>query len=147
MIRAVLFDLDGTLIDTEKTYYRAWHHAAEMTDYQGDIDAARVFGRGHQVAVSHGTQCRAAGEVVHHTVILHLAERHEVGCAVIAYSRYRAAYDLQLVPIAVGCPVACGLGKEFVVVGEGVVHAVEEVLHVVADKAYALLSTEREAAQ
>ena len=39
MIRGVLFDMDGTLIDTEKTYYRAWHRAAELTDYGGDIDA------------------------------------------------------------------------------------------------------------
>jgi HAD superfamily hydrolase (TIGR01509 family) len=39
MIKAVLFDMDGTVLDTEKTYYSAWHQAARLTDYKGDIDA------------------------------------------------------------------------------------------------------------
>jgi hypothetical protein len=53
---------------------------------------------------------------------------------------------MQLLPIAIGCPVACGLRKELIIVGERVAHAVEEVLYVVGDKAYTLLSAEREAA-
>ena len=43
--------------------------------------------------------------------------------------------------------MSCGLGKKIIIVGECVVHTVEEVLYVIAYKTYAFLSTESEAAQ
>ena len=33
MIKAVIFDMDGTLIDTEKYYKAAWRHALECFGY------------------------------------------------------------------------------------------------------------------
>ena len=37
MIRAVLFDMDGTVFDTEKIYYRSWVRAAEAVGFKGDM--------------------------------------------------------------------------------------------------------------
>ncbi|MBE6554179.1 MAG: HAD family phosphatase [Ruminococcaceae bacterium] len=46
MIHAVLFDMDGTLFDTERIYYRAWVGAAEAIGFSGDMDAVMqdIFG-------------------------------------------------------------------------------------------------------
>ena len=44
--KAVLFDMDGTLFDTERIYYRAWVSAARAIGFAGDMDAVmqRIFG-------------------------------------------------------------------------------------------------------
>jgi hypothetical protein len=39
------------------------------------------------------------------------------------------------------------LGEEFIIIGERVVHAIEEVFYVVGDEAYTLLSAEGEVTQ
>ena len=38
MIKAVIFDKDGTLHDTEKVYHRAWRAAAEQTGVPDIMD-------------------------------------------------------------------------------------------------------------
>lgn len=45
-VKAVLFDMDGTLFDTERIYYRAWVGAAEAIGFTGDMDAVMqdIFG-------------------------------------------------------------------------------------------------------
>lgn len=45
-IEAVLFDMDGTVFDTERIYYRAWMSAAKAVGFAGDMDAVmqRIFG-------------------------------------------------------------------------------------------------------
>lgn len=44
--KAVLFDMDGTLFDTERIYYRAWVSAARAIGFAGDMDAVMqdIFG-------------------------------------------------------------------------------------------------------
>ena len=37
MIKAVLFDMDGTVFDTEKIYYRSWVRAAEAVGFCGNM--------------------------------------------------------------------------------------------------------------
>ena len=37
MIKAVLFDMDGTVFDTEKIYYRSWVRAAEAVGFEGNM--------------------------------------------------------------------------------------------------------------
>ncbi|MBQ8345455.1 MAG: HAD family phosphatase [Clostridia bacterium] len=37
MIKAVLFDMDGTVFDTEKIYYRSWVRAAEAVSFAGNM--------------------------------------------------------------------------------------------------------------
>lgn len=46
MIRAVLFDMDGTVFDTEPIYRRCWIHAAKEVGFDVDMDLffARVCG-------------------------------------------------------------------------------------------------------
>ncbi len=46
MVKAVLFDMDGTLFDTERIYYRAWVEAAKAIGFVGDMDAVMqdIFG-------------------------------------------------------------------------------------------------------
>ena len=46
MIKAVLFDMDGTLFDTEKIYYRSWVGAAKAINFAGDMDTIMplIFG-------------------------------------------------------------------------------------------------------
>ncbi|MBQ8310133.1 MAG: HAD family phosphatase [Clostridia bacterium] len=39
MLRAVLFDMDGTLLDTQRIYNECWRYAAKKLNFQGDIDA------------------------------------------------------------------------------------------------------------
>jgi len=45
MIKAVLFDMDGTVFDTERIYREAWFYAAEAVGF-GDMEEllARIFG-------------------------------------------------------------------------------------------------------
>ena len=43
--------------------------------------------------------------------------------------------------------MSCGLGKKIIIVGECVVHTVEEVLYVIANETYMLLSAKREATE
>lgn len=38
MIRAVVFDMDGTLLDTQRIYNECWRYAAKETNFQGNID-------------------------------------------------------------------------------------------------------------
>ena len=42
MINAVIFDMDGVLIDTEKHYYAAWREAARMAGFDFQSDASGV---------------------------------------------------------------------------------------------------------
>ena len=46
MIRAVLFDMDGTVFDTEPIYRRCWIHAAKEVGFDVDMDLffARICG-------------------------------------------------------------------------------------------------------
>ena len=46
VIKAVLFDMDGTIFDTERIYYRAWVDAAAAIGFVGDMDAVMqdIFG-------------------------------------------------------------------------------------------------------
>ena len=45
MIRAVLFDMDGTIFDTERVYRRGWFHAAEAVGFEEmEQLLARIFG-------------------------------------------------------------------------------------------------------
>lgn len=53
-IKAVLFDMDGTIFDTERIYYRAWVDAAEAIGFSGDMDAVMqdIFGVSeHDIAI------------------------------------------------------------------------------------------------
>lgn len=46
MIKAVLFDMDGTVFDTERIYREAWFYAAEEIGFQGDMNEVMqiIFG-------------------------------------------------------------------------------------------------------
>ena len=41
MIQAVIFDIDGTLLDTERIYVRAWQAAAREMGYEMPDDLMR----------------------------------------------------------------------------------------------------------
>lgn len=46
MIKAVLFDMDGTIFDTERIYREAWFYAAEAVGFRGDMNEVMqiIFG-------------------------------------------------------------------------------------------------------
>lgn len=46
MIKAVLFDMDGTVFDTERIYREAWFYAADAIGFAGDMNEVmeRIFG-------------------------------------------------------------------------------------------------------
>lgn len=101
---------------------------------QGHVDAALVARPCHHILVAGVAQQRAAGEVVHHRIVLHLGEGHEVGqcpCLSLAAAHDDGAGDaVQLRPVAAAVPFPRRFGQILIVVLALVVSAVEEVLAV-----------------
>ena len=80
MIKAVIFDVDGTLLDTERIYMRAWKDAAAEQGYVmpdsvlqktravNTKDAARIFeeeiGNGFSYAATRPIRVRIAEEII-----------------------------------------------------------------------------------
>lgn len=75
MIRAVLFDMDGTVLDTERVYYSAWHRAAKETDYKGDIDADLLAFSGRNLEGFYDYYRSVWGNSYDPTVMLQTRER------------------------------------------------------------------------
>ena len=81
MVQAVIFDVDGTLLDTERIYMKAWKEAAaemgyvmpdrvlQMTRAVNAKDAARIFeeeiGNGFSYTATRPIRVRIAEEIIH----------------------------------------------------------------------------------
>ena len=104
---------------------------------QGHIDAAQVGRTGDQIVVAGIAQQRAARQVGQHRVVLHLAERHQVGhlpAFLLPAAGNDGAPDIvQFLPIPALVPMASGIGQILIVVFQRVVPVVEQVLAVQLD--------------
>ncbi|MBR5263922.1 MAG: HAD hydrolase-like protein, partial [Clostridia bacterium] len=47
-MKAIVFDMDGVLFDTEKVYFEAWHRVAE--EMQLDVEEVLLLCAGHNAA-------------------------------------------------------------------------------------------------
>ena len=96
--------------------------------HQCHIDATLVGRRGDEIFVVQGAQHTATGKMMHHTVVLHLAQRHNgrrLGCR-----EDGACYLVTLVAIACGSPSSAPLRQKFGIILPLVVQTVKQVLTV-----------------
>jgi len=101
---------------------------------QGHVDAPLVRRVGNEVTIACSAEQGTASEVAEHTVVLHLTEGDKAGDDIIATREDGLCKMVLLAPITTSGPMARGFGQVLLVVLEGVVTGIEEILAVKLDK-------------